>query len=250
MTAYKSSLITLINNHKSFSINNFFCNLNLDFTQGSHHLGSNHSLLLPISTHSLQSNCVLSEERQTTDKFLLSKQILKDRVNLKSILIQEEKNFRKWSEVRINEEIKLEMSHFLNYKNFSKLLPNQLFWRKKNELYFEFVSSQMLTEVHKSIGYMLYRLENLLTRNTVVYINTRHIRDYALVTCNSNETLLRLDNVSPGAKLPDVVKLVLTNNCEQFDVLVENVGRLSDISSGFNTFSHQRKGIVKLNIYF
>ena len=44
------------------------------------------------------------------------------------------------------------------------------------------------------------------------------------------------------------VNLKILNDCKYFDVIVETMGRLSDISTNFKKFSSQRKGKFQINL--
>jgi hypothetical protein len=235
---YKSNLLALVNKRTSFNIKNFFSDISFGFNQASHHVASSNPIQqLPISTSSIHSNFLIRENHDVTDKYWLTHQLLKLELNQNKIRMSEKSFWREWTNVNLKNEVALKMSHFLTYKNFSGLLTPQLFWRKHSELFFEFLVLQDSLNAHTAAGYMLYRLENKLLKGTIVFINTKHIRDYALVICNLEETLLMIDSLSINTQA--VITLVLEKDCQQFDVIVESLGRMSDISKAF---SSQRKG--------
>ncbi len=140
------------------------------------------------------------------------------------------------------------MSHFLSYKSLTGLLEAPLVWQRKSSLFFEFLSLQVSNlasshDIHPSRGFVLYRLEKLLAKGTVVRIDSDEVKDYALVMCNLNETLLVVDNLNGVGKR--MVELTLAENCEYFDILVESMGRNSDVGGSLR-LSLQRKGLLYL----
>ena len=236
----KLNLIELLKKRKSFNIKNFYCGTNYGFRVGSHHKRFDTADQLPISTSFIHSNCLVEENIDLTDTFWLSHQILTNQLNFDKIRIRHLKHYKKVDQLDLNNEVDLKMSHFLTYQNLSELLPSAINWQKNTELYFEYLGLQNKNDVHDNYGYMLYRLERKITKGTVVYIETATIRDYALVICNLNETILRIDHFD-GSKKDSILKLEMQKNCDQFDVLVENLGRFSDSSTRIK-FSSQRKG--------
>lgn len=250
---YKATLDELDNSH-SYSITNFYCHSNYGFHVAAHH---NHldpeqrSESLPISSSHLLGKCLIEENLQPGDKFWLSQQILaspkKKATNI--FRIRERKNYRRTFEVDVSKETALPMSHYLTYQNLSGLLEAPLVWNKSYKLYFEFLSLQFPNlqhsqHVHPNSGFVLYRLEKLLVKDTVVRIDTREIKDYALVMCNLNEILMVVDTLNDARN--EITELRLDKHCEYFDILVENMGRYSDASRSLH-LSQQRKGSFNFN---
>ncbi len=231
---YESNLLAFVNKRTSFNIKNFFADINFGFHH-HHHV---------ISSRAINSKFLIKENFELTDKYWITYQLLKLGLNQKRIRISDKSKCRERSEVNLKNEVALKMSYFLTYKNFSDLLTPRLLWKKYDELYFEFLILQDNSNFHTGFGYMLYRLENKLLKNTIVYINTSLIRDYALVVCNKKETLLRINSLE--INMQNVITIVLNKDCQYFDVIVENLGRMSDINS-FNSFTNQRKGFFYFN---
>ena len=211
--------------------------------QASHH---DDSYRLPITTSDSYPNCLIEENSERTGKFWLARDVLKvNKTRLKTVRNSKYSNrkaYLKLTELDLSTLVKLEMSHFLPYNKLSGLLFSPLQWKTgKHELYFEYLSLNYNLEA-SNFGFMLYRLENKITKNTIVRINAKHISDYALLMCNLNQTVLTINRFQETVL--GFVDIKLPYDCGQFDVLVDNVGRLSDMSHRLDQFSNERKGIL------
>lgn len=237
----KSNLKNLLKTKKSFNIRNFFCPAGHGLKQGAHHNGANYDDLLLFSNSQINSECFIEENLQLTDNFFLTQQVLNGNLSGK-IRLKNKPMYRTLSDIDLKNEIQLEMSNYLPYEELSNLLFSPIAWKKNTfALNFEFLSLHYNTDSH-NYGYMLYRIENKVTKGTNVYINLKNIKDFALIICNLNETLMVIDNTDKTRH--NQVNLKILNDCKYFDVIVETMGRLSDISTNFKKFSSQRKGIL------
>lgn len=236
----RSQFVKILKNKNSFNIKNFFCPTNFGLKQGAHHKSSDYDNLLLIANSQIDSECLVDESLQLTDNYFLIKQILNGNINSK-IRLKHKQSHRVLSDIDLDNEIELEMTNFLPYQELNSLLFSPISWKKNTfSLTFEFLSLHYNTDV-SNYGFMLYRIENKVTKGTSVYIKIKNIKDFGLVMCNLNETLMVIDNTEKAEY--SQVKLEIMRDCKYFDILVETMGRLSDISTSFNKFTSQRKGI-------
>jgi beta-galactosidase len=132
------------------------------------------------------------------------------------------------------------MSHVLTYDKFTSNLPNRVMLRKDNEhLFMEYLNLNyhLASSNH---GFILYRLDVNLKADSMVVIKTDYIRDYAMLVCDCEKVLVTINHQQ---KLEKIISIELQSDCNQLDVFVENMGRLSDLKDK-SEFSSQRKGLL------
>lgn len=269
---FKSNLVEIVELKKSFNIKNYFCTANYAFSHGAHHdyLTNN---LLPFSTSSLNSfyECLIDENGEIAEKYWLMNKLLKygsfhmnkkflhDLYNQTYLLSQFEK-FRPISYTSLitydyNDQIldnrsnliKLKSTHLLYFDKFLDLLEAPINLKKdSNELYMEYLSTNYKIETF-NLGYILYRIDIDLPKDSYIRIEPFYIRDYAILICD-NVHLFTIDNLIKRDNQTILIKI--ENKCMHLDVIVENMGRLSDMTK-MNDILLQRKGLlVKYAISF
>jgi hypothetical protein len=69
------------------------------------------------------------------------------------------------------------------------------------------------------------------------------IRDYSLFICDSSRVLFSLESTESKSTLSSQKTIIMKTNCSQIEVLVESLGRLSDLNS-LDELQSQRKGLL------
>ena len=253
---YKSNLVELLKVDKSFNIQNFYCEMNFGFSAGSHHDKQTKSIL-SFSTSYIDSfyDCLLDETGELNKKYKITHKLLRSKGDYRlnsSVLKQEDikapsvishiKVDKLSTYIERNRIIALNITHVLP---FNKILENLHYpihaTSDRNDLFMEFVNIKYKV-FSSNYGFILYRNDISLKAGSIISINTNYVKDYAVILCDSNRHLLTVDHLKRDSN--NKIKIKLEFDCNSIDVLVENAGRLSDLTNP-RTFSNQRKGILK-----
>jgi hypothetical protein len=269
---FKSNLVEIVELKKSFNLKNYYCTTNYAFSHGAHHDYLNNNFL-PFSTSSLNSfyECLIDENGELTEKYWLTNKLLKygsfnmnkkflnDLYNQSFLLYQFEKyrpiSYRNLFSYDYDNQItenrsnliKLKSTHLLFFERLIDLLEAPINLKKdSNELYMEYLSTNYKIDT-SNLGFILYRIDIYLQKDSFIRIEPFYIRDYAVFICD-NVHLFTIDNLNK--RYNETILIKIENYCQHLDVLVENMGRLSDITK-INDIIFQRKGLlVKYAISF
>jgi hypothetical protein len=234
---------------KSFSIENFFCRLNFDFSIASHSIDSDQNLsFLPIVNNNkiINRECLIDEAGQMTRKYYETLNLLKKTTRFELNRVKLSSNLIDNSNLNFSTLSKLEISHVLTFDKFSKILKDPIKVKERNEdLNAEHLSKKYKIETHNN-AYFLYRLKNVnFTIGTEIQLNLDLIKDYAILICDFNKHLITINPVRVNSN-SRLIKISLNFDCNSLDILVENLGRSSSLSK-FKSFLEQRKGLLSIN---
>lgn len=246
---FKSNLNELLTTKKSFNINKFICLSYTGFWSGARYDELNENYL-PISTSSFNAHgvCLVDETGYLTNKYLSGLNLLKPKSQFGKNFSANKISY-KLSELNEENLVEIRITHFLPYEKIVKNLLHApvLLNPKKNELYMEYLNINYNLKTHAN-AYILYRLKANLKPGAVVFVNTKYVRDYAMLMCDYKNLLLTIDH---SKKRDDSLLAIRLNfDCTEIHVLVENMGRLSNLKAS-EKFTSQRKGILSKDaIYF
>lgn len=247
MSKFKINLNILIKSKGSFSIANFFCLTNADFSSGAHHNLDNNNAHFFLTTHPIDVNnlkCLINgDTAHVTRKFNLTYNLILNNPQNDEIITSTNDRLLllKLSDLNKSETRQIRLTHVLPYPNLLANLHTSVPFSNENTA----MSMEQLTLNYKletpNQGYILYRLvEANLDAGSTIRLNTKLIRDYAILICDSSKHLVTIDH---SLELAKTISIKLNTACAQLDVFIENMGRLSDLRN-VDELRTQRKGLL------
>jgi hypothetical protein len=251
---YKQSLENHVNSGKSFKIGNFYCGLNFDFSTGAHHDYTHQNKIFPIANTNKVINraCLIDERGFFTQKFIISHELLKNNGRKTNYPLQTGKqtDTLELKQLDFPELKRIQISHILSFEKLVTHLNEPIFLKGRQEfLNIEFLSIEFKLESLNN-GYVLYRLLNAtLKEGNQIFIRPGLIKDYAIIICDFTKHVITIDPILNQYKLNETLVVNLRFSCKDIYVLVEVVGRLSDLND-VRSFYEQRKGLMSSDAIF
>ena len=254
---FNENLKSIHKSGKSFRLANFYCRLNFNnLAMAAHH---DLTQLRPISNTNkiLNRQCLVDHQGQLTRNYLHTFNLLSKRSNYNDAWIdlinkignkntkeEQQDDVVDLARLDLNKLSRLKITHILTYEKIVFHLNDPIFKHNKGYLNMEYVSAQMKLESLSNL-YVLYRFLNAnFTRGTLILIHPSFIKDYAVFTCDFTKHLITIDPVSNQYNIRNPIEITLDKfECQDLYILVENLGRLSDLDD-LSEFYGQQKGLV------
>ncbi len=244
MLIFKATLLELLEAEKSFNIKNYFCNSNFGFSLSSYHNKNNQLFHISTNIYNSYYECLIDETRSLTSKYSITRQFLveKKRNQLESDF-QAKDSYKKFNAIKENDLTQIKLISYLPYEKIIDNLhsPINVKPEKSKFISMEYLNLNYRVETNNN-GFILYRAKLNLKKGFILYIKPDEIKDYSIIICDYKNHLVTINNMLVTTT-NQTIKIKLSFDCSNFDILVENKGRLSDISNR-RLFSNERKGIL------
>jgi hypothetical protein len=225
----------------SFSIRNLKCVTNFGFSTARHQdVFTKKHLYLSTSLTNSSNKCFIDERGYLTDLYwdtfgLLNKNKINKIKTTKSTYLKVD---------QINQEkmVRLNSTHILPFQKIIDLNPPLHFDIKSEAIFMEYINFNF-KQTTLNYGFVLYRLLNInQKKGSTFFINTDLIKDDAILVCDFDKHVFRLDNTNKNKTF--MIKLDF--DCDTLFILVENNGRSSDLAENFK---EERKGVLSKNAF-